>query len=151
MDNNVKKEKIINLIVNKNLFLKLYIIAAIITLIVKTIFAFIDEDIIIETLRINITNLIFASFWNAKFFIVEVESVGLIALFLIMHIGILFSIKLTKIDFFKKKVFYFMLPIFGIILYLFIHFIVGAVLPFSIYEGLLCGTIFFPIAKLLKL
>lgn len=147
----MKLEKIKNLIVNKNLFLKLYIIAAVITLIVKTIFAFIDEDIIIESLRINITNLIFASFWSAKFFIVEVESVGPIAIFLILHLGIIFSIKLTKIKFFQNKIFCVLVPIFGIILYFFIHFIVGAVLPFSIYEGLFCGTILFPIAKILKL
>lgn len=147
----MKIDNVKNLIIKKNLFLKLYVIAAIITLIIKLVFAIIDEDIILEVLRINVTNLIFASLYNARFFIVEVESVGPIAIFLILHIGAMFSVKLTKIEFLKSKIFYILVPIFGILLYFFIHFIVGAVLPFSIYEGLLCGTILFPIAKILKL
>lgn len=142
------KEKIRKIFCDKYIFLKLYIIVSVIMIVYRLIWAIIDEEVLLDNLRVNFQNYLFGSlFYVEHYLIVTFESVGPAAILLILHFGLLIEEKICEVVK-TSTLSIIIMPIVGVVFYIVFRILFDCALPFSLMEGIAFAMIFYTIDKM---
>lgn len=134
---------------NKNLFLNAYVLASVVVILFKIIFAFIDGDIILDTFLIYLRSMIYGSYSYVQHYLtVEFRAVGPLAIFLILHFGILFRNGIINFFYNGKYIIilYIIFPIIGILFFVILRFLLNVNAPFSLIESITFALVTYPLA-----
>ena len=136
---------------DKYIFLKLYAIVSIFYILTTLLNDYINENVLLDTLRYSLSNVLFGSLIKVdSFMIVSFEGVPF-AILLVFHFGFLFARtlkeKIGDKDI-KKSI---IILIVTIIVYMLLRLVCKSNLPFSIYEAMLFGSFVYLYYNIVKI
>lgn len=142
-----------NIKFNKNVFLYLYIVCAVVMIIFRLVMGVIDEDILSEVFLLNFKAYLFASFeYVESYLMAPFDGIGFFIIPLVLFLGLSIRellIKMFMKDGLKFNISHVIIPIVGIASYFVFRILLKTTMPFSLLEAMLFASITYPTALFL--